>query len=363
MLLFLLLGCGGLLFADDAVVDKPALTWAGDMRLRAQAEKNGDNDTRWLERLRLRFGVAAQVDPELRAEIRLGTAYSNRSLNQNLGDNSDPGAPRRSFGLDLGYIAWKPVFFAQVYGGRIPQLQYRPGASQVILDENNSLEGAALVLDYNFDESWRALLNAGSVIIRDNYDNYYSMAQSDNMINWTQVRGEWKSGRWKFTAGGGFFNYTSLKGKNFSDLVRGGTANGNSEAAPGVIKNPYLVREYFLDFMLPVGNVDLNLFSQRLVNGEVAVGNSGWWTGIGCAQKAWDAQIAYVELQPDVVPALFTYADFANGTTDSRGYLISARWKFARNMSFKVIQFLQRTQASTLNKEYNRTNLDLSATF
>jgi hypothetical protein len=355
-------------FLSGAAAEEEALPpewrWGGDMRLRAQAEKNGDNDERWIERLRLRYGVNAIVNPELRVEVRLATATANRSANQNLGDSGDGGMPRRIFGLDLGYIEYKPVFFAKLYGGRIPQLHYRPGLSQVILDENISLEGAGAVLDYSWDENWRAVLAGGSVIVRDNYDTYYSTENTDSSINWMQARLEMKFGRWKTVAGGGFYNFTSLKGRMFSDIVKGATANGNTEYPPGTIKYAFLPREYFLETAIPVGTVNLTLFGERIINGEAPSDvNGAWWIGFMAGQKDWDFELAYAEIKPDAVFALFTYADFTNGTTDSRGWWAAARWGFAKNMSFKVIEFIERSQASTLNKEYNRTNLDLSMSF
>lgn len=337
--------------------------WAGDLRLRLQAEKNGDRETRWLERLRVRFGVAVQVEPELKAEIRLATAKGYQSANQNLGDNADPGAPRRFIGLDLAYLEWSPAFFFKASGGRIPQLHYRPGASQLLLDENIALEGAGLVLDWKGDDGLRAVLNAGSVILRENYDSYYSMANSNNNLNWTQLRLEWTSGRYRALIGGGFFNYTSLQGKNFADLAAGAAPRGNSEDPAGVVKYPYLARDYFVEGGVPVGPVDLGLFAQRVINNEAPQQNAAWWVGINLGQKSWDSQIAYSETQPDAIPAYLTWGDFAGGTTDARGMVYSFRWKFRPGLSLKLSQFINRTQASMANKEYNRTHIDFSASF
>ncbi len=337
--------------------------WGGEMRIRGHTEKSGDNEARVMERLRLRLDVQAIIDEELRAELRLASGTSNRSANQTLGDSSAPGAPRRIFGLDLAYMEWKPAFFAKFDLGKIPQLHYRPGASSILLDENISLEGGGGVLDYTWLDTWRVALAGGSVIVRENYDTYYSVANSNNMINWAQVRGQWQAGRYRVTAGGGFFNYTSLKGKKFSDLVNGGTANGNTTSLTGTIANPYLAREYFMEGFIPLSAVDLSVFFERIENHETPDCNWAIWSGMSLAHKTWEAQVAYAEVKPDPVPALFTNADLAGGTTDARGWVITARWKASPNLNLKLWQFVNRIQASTVNKEYNKTYLDLSASF
>ena len=331
--------------------------------MRTQSEKNGDNHIRWNEKLRLRFGLAVKINPELNAEIRIATARSNRSTNQGLGDSSEPAGTRHFIGLDLAYVNYHPVSFAKLYAGRIPQLHFRPGGSQVILDEDISLEGTALSSEYMLNEQWRVFLNAGSVYIRENYDSYYSVDRTDNMINWAQAGAEWKIARLKLTAGAGFFNFTGLQGKNYSDLVTGGTPNGNTEGPTGSVKYPYLPRQYFLEGLWSEDKTSFSLFSERVINNEVSDGNSAWWLGAGFTRNSWDGQAAYCEVKPDAVPALFTFSDFANGTADARGVVLSARWKFAKGMSFKVTEFLNRIQASTNNKQYNRTHLDLNLTF
>ena len=90
----------------------PEWSWAGDLRLRTQSEKNGDNHIRWNEKLRLRFGVAVKINRELNAEIRIATARSARSTNQGLGDSAEPAGARHFIGLDLAYVNYHPVSFA-----------------------------------------------------------------------------------------------------------------------------------------------------------------------------------------------------------------------------------------------------------
>lgn len=344
--------------------DFPKLKWAGDLRLRTQFEKDGDNETRINERIRLRFGVSADVTPEIRTEFRVATAKANRSTNQVLGDSAEPAMTRRFVGLDLGYLEWKPAEFVKVVGGRFAQLQYRPGDSQMLLDEDISLEGGAVRAEYGIAENWTAFALLGSAYVRENYDDDFSIDLTDIMLNFGQAGLTWKSDRTQVTFGGGFYNFTRIEGALFSDLVPGGKAQGNSEGAvAGTYAAPFLPKQFFVDTRFPLGDVDIGPFAEIVQNSEAAIQNKAYFFGLYLGQKSWDARVAYSEVQADSVVGLFTDSDFAGGNTDSRGWIVSGRWKFAKGMNVKLTQFVNRTRVSSIAKEYNRTHIDVSASF
>lgn len=341
----------------------PEMKWYGDLRVREKIEKDGDNDSRTSMQLRARFGVNIPVQKELRAEIRLASAKSNRSTNQTMGDSSEPGSRRRFVGLDLALVEWAPIDFAKFYVGRFQQLHYRPGDTQIILDDDMTLEGFGATVEYEFIPDWKIFGSMGSALLRENYDNYYSEDLADNNLNWGQGGIAWMKDSRKLRVGGGFFNFTSVQGMNFADLAAGGKANGNTEETAGVVKNPYLPREYFIDYKDKFGSLEAGVFFEFIENAESSDPNNAFWTGFSVGQKAWDAQFAYTEVESDAVLALFTNSDLGNGTTDVKGYIGSVRWKFMKNMNLNFTQFVAKTDMSGLDKEYRRTHLDISASF
>lgn len=341
----------------------PKLKFAGDIRIRNQIEKKGDDQARPSNRIRARFGVAVDIQKDLKAEIRLATATGYRSTNQSLGDSSEPGSRRRFIGLDLAYGKWSPLPFFTLYGGRFPQIHYAVGGSEMLLDDDLSLEGGGFVSEYEFLKEFFVFGLAGSAFIRENYDQYYSQELGDNMLNFSQLGVKWKRERWQWVLGAGFFNFTSVEGSNFVDLAVGGKANGNSEAAAGVVKYPFLPVELFTELKMPLGPLDVKLFAQQITNREAPEKNLGLWTGIEVGQKSWDMAAAYTSVGADSTLALFTASDIGDGVTDVHGWLGRARWKFAKNMSVRLSQWVHRTDMTGLNKEYRRTNLDLSASF
>ncbi len=363
-LIFISVFSANVAWADEsASPDMPQFKWSGDLRVRTKLEKNGDSVARTNEQLRARFGVNVSINPELEASVRLATAKAARSHNQNLGDSAEPGARRRFIGLDQGYILWTPVDFFKLYAGRHPQLHYRPGGSQVLLDEDISLEGAAFSIDYIFREHWRVFVAAGSDLIRENYDTYYSEDQTDNALNWGQLGLEFKREPVRLVVGAGFFNFNGLKNAKFADLSVGGTAFGNSEGAPDSYKYAYLPRQYFAELMYKFSSFEGGVFGERIDNPEAIGANSASWTGMSLAYKTLDSQLAYAEIGKDSVVGQFTYSDFSGGATDSRGWIAAVRWKCAKNMNLRLTEFVNRSEGSTRNKEYHRTHFDINAAF
>lgn len=337
--------------------------WYGDVRVRTQREKELDREVHNQLRLRARLGVNVKIDDQFRAEIRLATAKSNRSNNQTMGDPAEPGSQRRWIGLDVGYIDYTPAPFVHLYGGRFPQFHFRPGESQILLDDDLSLEGGGVKLDYEFMSNTSVFVNAGSTYIRENYDNYYSQDLSDNMLNFGQIGLRWRTESLELNFGGGFFNFTSVQGQNFADLAVDGKSNGNTESPAGVVKNPYLPKQFFVDFKFPIGKLKASVFGEYIENGETADPNHAWWSGLTLGQASWDVQTGVTQVESDSVMGMFTHSDFGNGKTDVRGYIGSARWKFMKNVSLKLVQFYGWNNMHIAPVEYDRTHVDLTASF
>lgn len=281
-----------------------------------------------------------------------------------LGDPSEPGSRRRFIGLDLGYVDFTPAEFVHLYGGRLPQFHYRPGDTQIILDDDLSLEGAGVKLDYEFMPDFSVFVNAGSTYIRENYDsNTYYIDLADNMLNFGQIGLRWKANALELNAGGGFYNFTSVQGMNFNELAADGKSSGNTEAPAGVVKNPYLPKQFFLDFKFPIASLKASVFGEYIENAETSDPNHAWWTGFTLGQSSWDMQMGVTQVESDSVMGIFTHSDFGNGKTDVRGYIGSVRWKFMKNVSLKLVQFYGWNNMHLAPVEYDRTHVDLTASF
>ncbi len=339
--------------------------WKGDLRLRTQMENDDNKDSRVIERVRARFGVQAQLDPSLRAEIRLATGTSHRSANQNFGDKDSPGPARRAVGLDYGYAEWSALSFLKVDVGRFPQFHFRPGGSEILLDDDIALEGFGAEHRNEIGSGWSVFSNWASAWIRENYDSYYSVEQTDNMLNFGQagVSYEAEDGGWGVTVGGGFYNFVGLQNMKFADIVVGGEPKGNSEFPPGTIKNNYVPRQAFIETHFDVGSWQTEVALEHIVNSETVDPNKAWWVSNSWKRQSWDFGLSWGQIASDAVPAMFTSSSFGNGQTDVRGVRAHVQWKFTRGMSVKLTQFANRLRYTTDHTQYMRTHLDLSAAF
>ncbi len=337
--------------------------WKTDLRLRTQQETTAPADSRLSEKLRARIDVKVDVESDLKAEFRLATTKTNNSGNQTLGDNKDPGFTRRDFGLDLAFGEWKPLPFFKAVVGRIPQVHFRPGDSQILLDVDLALEGAALVMDHSYDEHISIFANGGSTLLRENYDTYYSEKLTDNMINWGQAGLAFKTQDSVTTVGGGFFNYTALQDMKFSDVSTGGSARGNSEGNPGIYKNSYVPRQYFLETKIKWNAYQIGAFAERIVNGETTDPNQASWTGFSVVKDKWKMQLAYAYIASDAVPGIFTDSDFAGNTTNSSGYVFTASLKLKKFFTLGLTQYLNKKKFGLDDAQYSRTHLDIAFEF
>lgn len=360
-LLLFLLSFNSVLRAEDS-----DWVWGGDLRLRGQVENQDAADSRKSARLRGRFGVKIKIEDGLSAELRLATLPSHRSSNQVLGDEKDAGMSRRYIGLDLAYADWKALPLLRMQAGRIPQWHQRPGGSQILLDDDIALEGVSLRSELSLSNDWTLYAGAGSALIRENYDSLvYSEDQTDNVLHSVDLALIHKGESSQLRIGVGFFNFVGLQNQIFADLVSGGAPLGNSEEPPGsgVVKNNFKPLRFFADAQFQWGEAELTPFVERLVNFETTDANRAWWLGVGYKQRAWSTQLAYAELESDVVPAVFTNSDFAAGQTDARGLVFSLQYTLAKNVSLKWTQFANRQRFSTDDVQHLRSHLDLSASF
>ena len=101
------------------------------------------------------------------------------------------------------------------------------------------------------------------------------------------------------------------------------------------------------------------------MNDQTRDPNKAFWSGILVGGSRLSAQLAFGSVQSDSVPAVFTDSDFAAGNTQSQGFVFTGTWKFKTGMNFAISQFMNRRRAPSglSDTQYNRTHLDLNASF
>lgn len=333
--------------------------WSGDLRLRARWEKDGDAQAQSRQQIRARFGFSSKLNEEVAAMVRMATGDGNRSANLTLGDTAEPAGARRTFGIDQALVRYKPNSHLKLDAGRVPQNHYRPGDSQVLLDDDISLDGATLSAQFSNEDWLNLFANLGSSTLRHN-----PSGEGDNVLNWAQIVSRLNFDTFTVNLGGGFFNFDGTRGRDFTDF--GGSANGNGNTVattPGQIANNYLPVQYFVDFKIPLGDLSINPFFEYVQNRNTEESDRALWTGTTVVVGSVDMLFAYLDLESDAVFAPMTNSNFGGGNTDSSGYLAQARWNVSEKLNWRITGFLNRKDVTGADTEYNRVHVDLSLKF
>lgn len=331
---------------------------SGALDLRLQSESDNGADPRPSERISAKFGISSELDSQLALVFELSTASSSRSSRITLGDSKAPGFSRRAYGIQKAYGDWHPEDWISIKLGRTPQVHAKVGESEILFDDTIALEGTSVELEKKF-EFWRLDLQGGSHFVRENYDSYYSIEQSDVMINWGQVVAYSDH----FTLGAGFFNFASIQGTAFTDLNSDAAPDGNSQAPAGVVKNRYLPKQVFAETRWSLGPGVWKFFAEYIVNDDTVDPNKALWAGIGWQGEKWGSQLAYGNLDADAVPSFVTSSTFADGKTDAKGLVFTAKWTPTKKLTLDLSQYSNRLNKSSSDEQYLLTQLDCKISF
>lgn len=325
----------------------------GNLDLRVQNEADDGADNRLNQRMAVRLSAATEFDSWSSGQIEVATGSSSRSPRQTLGDQKNPGFARRTFGLQRAFIDYHPEPWISLKVGRIPQSHETVGDSGNLLDGSVALEGALVETAIGLG-SGKLKIAGGSHWIRENYDFFYSEDVSDIMLNWGQV-----SYHLDFlSVGAGFFNFASIQGAAFTDLNIDASAAGNSQDPAGTVKNRFLPKQAFAEYRWNLGPGELKFFVETLINDETVDPNKAVWTGFGWKASQFSSLVAYGEIDSDAVPSFTTDSSFADGNTDSKGFMINLAWKFSKNFRIEFTQYLNRLKKSTTDDQYLISQLD-----
>ena len=368
-------------------------TWYGDVRLRGEADRfptdnqpnapvqvlqaygvNIANSTEADNRLRIRarFGFDAVVGDSVTAGIRLasggvGAGSNPGSENQTLGNYET----RSTVGFDRAYIAYHPLSWFEVSGGRIGNPFFKP--TTLIWADDVSLEGVVARFYPQFTERFKFFTTAGAFPIlqidpapTNSADSKWLYAYQSGL----EVKFD-DTAVLRFAAA--LYDYRHIEGMPNPTIY---SAAYSASAAPyrqtgntvfdinGLLNTQNGTQNYLwglaskfheanvsasldLGFVGPThviidGDWVKNLgFNEReiaertgfLVDPQVR----GWQTRLtvgypSMQQKyAWQVYVGYRYVQRDATLDAFTDQDFHLGGTDAQGYFLGARYSFEKN--------------------------------
>jgi hypothetical protein len=369
------------------------LYWYGDLRLRDELDRfpagnapnapvqtlqffgvNIANDTQANNRLRFRarFGFDATVGDTVTAGIRLasggvGLGSNPGSENQTLGNY----ATRAAIGFDRAYIAYHPLSWLELSGGRVGNPFFKP--TTLIWADDVSLEGVVVRFYPQLTQNLNFFTTAGAFPVLQIDPNPVNSANS----------------KWLYALQSGFevkfndavelrmaaalYDYRHIEGIPNPDVFS--TAYSNS-AAPyrqtgntvfdinGLLNTQNGTQNYLFGLASKFheanvsASLDLGFVGPTHIvidgdwvknfgfnEGEIVQRTGfqvnkqikGWQTrltvGYPSMQEkyAWQAYVGYRYVQRDATLDAFTDQDFHLGGTDAEGYYVGARFSFEKN--------------------------------
>ena len=339
------------------------LAWAaktqmkGDLRLRhedvdADGPTNSSSRDQDRQRIRARFGLYSEINPQVDAGIRVATGSSSdaRSTNQSMDNYFD----KKQLWLDLAYIDYHPTALPNLHliGGKMSQPWVSMG--DVIWDSDINPEGFATT--YKTDLGGAELFgSAGYFVLKDNVDGDGVQFRHDLRLYSGQLGARFApTDNLKVTLGGSLYSYDNDKD---SEAL---AVNGNTT-------NEFTLYEGFGQIDLTGLVVPLSAYGQYVVNGETDSNqDTAWLAGLKTRLGAFSLDYNYRDVQRNAVVGAFTDSDFANGFTASRGHKVKVGYEIDKNFSVGAAYLMAKSDASnppTSDADIDTFQLDLEAKF
>ncbi len=306
----------------------------GDLRLRYESKetyyKDGTDSTNkytYHNRYRLRLIAGVDLSDNLTFNVGMRSGYANpTSGNQTFLDDkalSDYFWQSLRFNI-LGVTYKNGASTLQV--GREPYMIYRPIKSQLIWDNDISLNG----INYKYENNSR-IINLG--IDQPTYAEQVT-AKDDINLFFAQYVEKIKLENAQLNLGAGVYYYDGVKGNTPIYGTNKGTGMGNT-LVNGVFENDYNIVEAFGEIKFKnVLTKPLALAAGMAYNAAASNKNLGYDLAIqiGKAKKVhdWQLKYSYTYVQADAVLGAHSDSDNFGGGSAAKGHAIRAKYKFGK---------------------------------
>jgi hypothetical protein len=343
----------------------------GDLRLRYESKetfyKDGTESTNkstYHNRYRLRLVSAIDLTKNLKFDAGMRSGYANpTSGNQTFLDNkalSDYFWQSLRVNI-LGFTYKNGDSTLKI--GRHPYMIYRPIKSQLIWDNDISLNG----LSYNYENDSR-IINVGI-----NQPTYAEQVTAKDTINlyFAQYVQKMKLENSQLNVGTSIYYYDGVKGNTPIYGTNKGTGMGNT-LVNGVFKNDYHILEAFTELKFKdVFGKPLAFAAGMAYNAAASDKNFGYDLAVklGKAKHVhdWQVKYSYTDIQEDAVLGAHSDSDNFGGGTAAKGHAIRAKYKFGKNTylagNFFFSTLYAGKKAGKPEADYERVQLDVILKF
>jgi hypothetical protein len=333
----------------------------GDLRLRYESIERDDKDDKYRNRYRLRLGVKVDLTDDLHLEVGMRSGFANpTSGNQTFFDDqalSDYFLQSLRFNvLGLAY----EFDNATVKVGRQPYMMYRPIKSQLVWDNDVSMNG----VNYQYKD------DTTIITLGVNQPTLEEAAEARDSVNLyvAQYVHKTKIESAKLNVGAGIYYYDGLKG----NTTLFGSSKGNT-VINGVYANDYHIVEGFGEVQLKdVFGKPLKLAVGVTYNFAADNNNFGYDLAVqlGKAKNIgdWQVKYSYTDLEDDATLGAYSDSDNFGGGTAAKGHAIRAKYKMGKNLYlagnfFFDTLYESKSSVDGIEPNYERVQLDCIVKF
>ncbi len=328
----------------------------GDLRLRYESIERDDATNKYRNRYRLRLGSVIDMTDNLHAEMGMRSGFANPTSGNQTFANDKPLKDYffQSLRVNVLGLAYK-VDDSTVRVGRQPYMMYRPIKSQLVWDNDVSLNG----VNYQYADD-RKIVTLG--LTQPTLEEASVAQNTINLISAQYVH-KTKLGDAKLNLGTGVYYYDGVKG----NTAIFGSRKGNS-LVDNVYANDYHITHGFseLQFKNVLGK-PLKMAASIAYNVAANNNNLGYDLAVklGKAKKVgeWQVKYSYTLLESDAVFGAYSDSDNFGGGTAARGHAIRTKYKMGKEFYLAGSFFFSRLDESRskivgVEPNYERVQLD-----
>ncbi len=300
---------------------------SGDFRYRhEQLDSENATTGRWNNgvtrnrmRARLMFDAKVNDDWDLAFRIATGSDKSPISTNQDLEDSFS----KKDVWVDLGYFTWHPAAQEglKVFGGKMKNVFYRAGKSELLWDSDLNPEGLAAQYVIPLSGVDQLFINGGGFWVDE------STSGVDTSL-WG-LQSYWKRtiGNSDYIlVGAGYYDFANLQKRgNLAGTWGTSTSFAGNTASGNVFASDYDIFEGFAEYGFQCGGMPLAVFGNYAQNTVASTSEDEGWL-IGCKLNkakepgSWELRYDYRDLEADAVVGAISESDWLGGGTDGKGH-------------------------------------------
>lgn len=354
---------------------------SGDLRIRHEhidsETVKGDGSIGWRNgrdrlRMRARLMFSAVINNEWDVAFRLASGQLDVleedlfpdpiSANQTFTNF----ASSKSVWIDLAYFDYHPgaIEGFNFIGGKMKHPFLKVGKNQLMYDNDLNLEGLAATYALPFGDSTSVHVSGGGFWVDES-----SGGVDTGLFGVQGYLKQALGGPGYVLGGGGFYDYTNIKGKEDKFGILFGNTNGTIDPneAP-TWASDFDIFELFAEWGTEVGPLPVAIYGTWVNNTAAATDeDTGWLLGgrIGKAKDpgSWQFDYNYRDLERDAVLAVWADSDFGGGGTGVRGHFMTLGYQIAKNVQAVVDYFHNTVWRSGPDLDFRRLHAGVKLKF